>query len=290
MTPDLMKRLIYSKYLFTRAKSLQQIGNELSSAEALLAAHDSVEMLMRVIMDHLGAAPKADRFMEFYKTVEERTGAEPPYESAMDRLNHLRVSFKHKGNLPHPDVVADLMPSVAAFCVESTDRYLGLKYEAVSLCDLVQDAEARDGVREAERAYSEGKVPDALLALGKAFDKLHGDACRTHSSALIQQGFSCRLDTVRILQNEHRRLEESLGLDQLRKLLQQVIDTVDVIILGIDPGRFRRFSDSTPLRSYSAFGDMMYGWQRDPQTLTSGDFDFCHQFVIEFALRLASSA
>ncbi len=46
MTADLIKRLIYSKYLLKRAKALQQTGNELSSAEAVLTAHDGAEMLL----------------------------------------------------------------------------------------------------------------------------------------------------------------------------------------------------------------------------------------------------
>jgi hypothetical protein len=116
LLPDQVRRLIYSRYLLARAGTLQGDGGELASAEALLAVHDSAEILMRVVTDHLGARPAHD-FMDFWKNVKDSGHPEPPYRGAMDRVNNLRVGFKHKGNLPHPGVVRDLMPSVTAFCL-----------------------------------------------------------------------------------------------------------------------------------------------------------------------------
>ncbi|MDR3678118.1 MAG: hypothetical protein P4N24_21735 [Acidobacteriota bacterium] len=271
MTPDKLKRLTYSKYLFRRAKYFQQLGNELSSAEAVLAAHDAAEMLMRVITDHLGASP-ADKIMDFWKLVKDKTGSEPPHKGAMDRLNNLRVGFKHKGNLPNSSVVADLMPSVAAFCAESAEQYLGVDYESVSLIDLIPNAEARDKVKEAEKAKAESNIPNALLALGIAFDKLHDEARKRDSLGLIPQ-FHGRSD-----------------VDQAHiRAVRQVIDTVNIMILGIHPPRLRRFSASTPIRTYAMSGAMQVSWPYDPGRLGSDDYDFCHQFVIDFALRLAGS-
>lgn len=288
MTPDFVKRLSYSKYLLGRAKSLQQAGNELSSAEAALAAHDSAEMLMRVITDNLGASP-AREFMDFWKIVKEKMGVEPPHKGAMDRLNNLRVGFKHKGNLPNPSVVGDLMPSVAAFCKEITEQYLGLDYETVSLTDLIHNREAHEKVKEGEKAAAEGNFPGAMLALGIAFDRLDDEAHKKHSLGLIQQSYWDRLDHVHVGERYDPELAATLSLDKLRKSVQQVIDRVNMLILGIEPERLRRFSDATPVRNYAASGNMEVIWLRDPKTLGAEDFDFCHQFVIEFALRLASS-
>jgi hypothetical protein len=272
MTPDFVKRLSYSKYLLRRAKSLQQAGNDLSSAEAVLAAHDSVEMLMRVITDHLGCGP-ADKFMNFWKIVRDKTSSEPPHKGAMDRLNILRVGFKHKGNLPNSSVVADLMPSVSAFCVESTEQYLDVDYETVSLCDLILNAEAREKVKEAEKAKGEGNIPGALLALGIAFDKLRDEARTRHSLGLIQHPRSSRFEW------DHSWVRP----------VGQLVDTVNMLVLGIDPARLHRFSASTPSRNYALSGAMEVIWGHGPEALVAEDYDFCYQFVIDFALRLAIS-
>ncbi len=228
---------------------------------------------MRVITDHLAAGP-AVKFMDFWRIVKEKTQTEPPHKGAMDRLNGLRVNFKHKGNLPNPSVVADLMPSVAAFCAESAEQYLEVKFESASLADLIQNAQAREKVKEAERVNAEGKIPDALLALGIAFDKLHDEARKKYALGLIQQSYWQRLD-------RH---------DRVMRPLQQAIDTVNMMTLGIEPARFRRFSASTPARSYSVSGNMQVTWRAHTARLGTEDFDFCHQFVIDFALRLGRSA
>jgi hypothetical protein len=272
MTPDILKRLTYSKYLIRRAKFLQEAGNELSSAEAVLAAHDAAEMLMRVVIDHLGINP-SDKFMDFWKLVKDKTGSDPPHKGAMDRLNNLRVGFKHKGNLPNSGVVADLMPSVAAFCAESAEQFLKVDYESVSLIDLIPNAEARDKVKEAEKAKAEGKIPDALLALGIAFDKLHDEVRKRESLGLIPQPYG-RHDW-----DPHRD-----------RAFRQVIETVNMLILGIHPPKLHRFSVSTPTRTYATSGAMQVMWTHDAGKLGTDDYNFCHQFVIDFALRVVSSS
>jgi hypothetical protein len=90
LSPDLLKRLTYSKYLLRRAKELRGRGDELSSAEAILAAHDSAEMLMRVITDFLGTKSEQE-FMKFWQSVQDKTGTAPPHKGQMERFNKVRT-------------------------------------------------------------------------------------------------------------------------------------------------------------------------------------------------------
>ena len=106
LSPDLLKRLTYSKYLLCRAKELRGRGDELSSAEATLTAHDSAEMLMRVTTDFLGAKSEQE-FMKFWQSVQDKTGTAPPHKGQMDQFNKVRTEFKHRGILPNAGVVAD---------------------------------------------------------------------------------------------------------------------------------------------------------------------------------------
>src|ERR1039458_1002993 len=215
MTPDYMKRLTYSRYLLTKAKVLQRSGNELSAAEAVLTAHDAAEMLMRVITDHVGVGPP-EKFMDFWKFVKDKTGSAPPHRGAMDRFNNLRVGFKHKGNLPNSSVVGDLLPSVSSFCSECAERYLKVDYESVSLIDLIQNGEAREKMKEAEKAKAEGDFHKCFLALGVAFDNLRFDAGKRDGVGLIPQ------------------IHSGQSFDPLTAgAFQKLIDTVNMLILGI---------------------------------------------------------
>src|SRR5579862_1227532 len=135
LTPETTKRVIYSKYLMKRAMALQAEANELALAESVLVAHDSVEMLMRVVGDALKIQLSND-FMAFWHAVKMAKGKEPPRKAAIDRLNHERVGFKHKGIPPNPATVGDLLRNALAFCEEIASEYLNVDYESVSLADL----------------------------------------------------------------------------------------------------------------------------------------------------------
>jgi len=287
--PDLMKRLIYSKYLLNRARLLQQEGNELACAEAILTAHDSVEMLIRVIAEFVNAK-QSERFMEQLRLIEKETGKEPPCMAAMDRLNHLRVSFKHKGNLPHPANVAELMPSVTDFCPAVTSQYLGLDYETVSLAELIQNAGARAKVKEAEAAKTADKIRDAICALRMAFDILHDEAREKCKSILIRGVDAPGFEFLPRVGKAISSLAKIFKLEALTLAVHQLVETVNGMLLGIEPAKFRRFSEITPFPSYRGFQrNVEYLWRPKRPELRPEDFDFCHEFVIDFALRLVSS-
>jgi len=282
--PDLIRRVTYSKYLLRRATSLQRDGNELATAEAVLVAHDGAEMLMRVVVDFLGAKVP-DRFMQFWQNVTEKTSIQPPHKTAMDRLNDLRVGFKHKGNLPNRSVADNLLPVVTAFCHEIASLYLKLDYETVSLADLIPNQRARDEVKKAEGAFMNGDAEKAFLGLGVAYDRLRDEVRNTRGPAMLQ-GHWDRWDSSFHWKGEARQYAEALRIDKMGKDLQRLIDLTDSLVMGIQPQQLRKFESLTPYRSYTASGEMMVNWSGHIPTLDTEAFEFCQSFVIDFALRL----
>src|SRR5438445_9459587 len=132
LSPDIRKRLLYAKYLLSRAKKAQIERNELAVAVSLLLMHDASELLMLAIADHLQLGSKWS-FMEFWEKVKKSGLKEPGHRIPMEQLNSLRVGLKHKGTLPHAQTVRDLMPRVDAFCEEVTKDLLGLDFAELSL-------------------------------------------------------------------------------------------------------------------------------------------------------------
>jgi hypothetical protein len=63
-------------------------------------------------------------------------------------------------------------------------------------------------------------------------------------------------------------------------------ETIDALILGIEPAKLRRFAMTRPLRQQAASGVFTTIWRRDTKLLTLEDFDFCYKFVVDFGLRL----
>lgn len=94
VSPDIRKRLLYAKYLLSRAKKDQGDRNELAVAACLLLMHDATELLMLAATDHLGIGSKWG-FMEFWDKVKQSGHKEPGHKVPMGQLNDMRVSLKH---------------------------------------------------------------------------------------------------------------------------------------------------------------------------------------------------
>lgn len=167
---------------------------------------------------------------------------EPLGRSAWDRLNQLRVGFKHKGNLPNPSVVADLMPGAKAFFAETTRLFLDLDYETVSLADLIPNAEARKCVKDAEQCFADSDIPSALLSLGIAFDLLYSNAYQRSYGVLVERS-NWRLSTG---DRDVRELARLLKIERVANHLDAVTDTLNMVLLGIDLRDFGAFLLSLP--------------------------------------------
>jgi hypothetical protein len=270
---DLLKRVIYSKYLFQRAQNLEAEGHELALAGAVLAAHDAVEMLMRVVTDKLNVQWTHD-FMKFWRIVEAKTQKMPPRLASIGQLNDDRIGFKHKGIPPNPTTVSDRLRNALAFCEELATEYLDLDYQTVSLADLIPKITAREAVKEAEVAIAAGILGTAFEKLGIAFDDLLREIRQKHGAALV--------GSIEIV---GRAFVRDAASESLKSKLQKIAETVDALILGIDPAKLRRFDELTPIRQHMASGAVTIVWRRDPENLTIHDFEFCHSFVIDFGLR-----
>jgi hypothetical protein len=280
--PDLLKRTTYSKYLLRRAKELHRHGHELDSAEAVLAAHDSAEMLMRVTTDFLGAKSEQE-FMKFWQAVQDNTGIPPPHKGQMDRFNKVRTEFKHRGILPNVGVVSDLLPIVESFCKEIARLFLKLDYEEISLADLIRSSEAREKLKVAEAAKAGGDLRTALESLGLAFDALIREATAKHTPSLLDYRWSA----PRVSDHRVQQIIDSLKLDKMSEGVDKVTDTVNMLLLGVDPLKFQKFSQITPLRQHSGTGSVQILWTRDPGILKTEAYEEAYQFVLDSGLRIS---
>jgi hypothetical protein len=274
--PDLLKRLTYAKYMMDRAYDLWRRKTDLEMALAISLAHDAAEILMRAIADH-AHVKVGDGFLTFWEEIKKKTGKEPPHKGQMDRLNTARGGFKHKGILPSASVADDLLPITKSFCEEVTETFLGIKYDEISLADLIANAEARDYLKEAEAAMVAKNMAEALAALGNAFDVLIRDAVRKNEIGLLAEEF--RLPAL-------VRDQFGSSLNRIADQLTDLNDTVNMLTLGIDPISERKFAAITPLRQRSSSGKVTVIWHRQPQTFDPSAWDFGYRFVLESGLRL----
>ena len=274
VSQDIRKRLLYAKYLLSRAKKAQIERNELAVAASLLLMHDASELLMLAVADHLQLGKW--EFMEFWEKVKQKGKTEPGHKIPMGQLNSLRVGLKHKGTLPHVQTVRDLMPRIDAFCEEVTKDLLDLDFAELSLADLVVDDDVRHTLREAEKALTAGEKKDAYLNVRLAFDKLR--RLIASDVALIKKPRGIKVPKG-ALPNETKQ-----GLLNLQGVVFDVVGTLNTLMLGIDPVRYRFLIANTPAVSWTLSGQHQAVFTGDYSDVPDEVFQTCFEFVLDVAL------
>ena len=261
VSPDISKRLLYVKYLLSRAKPANADRNDLSVAVSLLLIHDAIEMLMLAVVEHLQVPmPKKWDFMDFWTEIGKHH-TEPPQRILMDALNNMRVGLKHKGNLPNPHRVRDLLPRIEVFCEDVAKMYIQIDLAELSLADLVADDEVRNTLRKARQAFLPGDKNDAFVNVRIAFDKL------------LRQSSS---DTSLIREPRTREALQNTVLESVRIL--------NILMLGIDDARYRFFVANTPQTVWTISGKCQVNIQRDYNRVLDAVFETCFEFVVDVAL------
>lgn len=286
LTTDEMRRVTYSRYLLERAGNLQARRTDLSSAEAILAAHDAAEMLMRVVYDRLKITPP-NGFMEFWKLVRDSTGDEPLFKGKMKSLNDQRNEFKHGGHLLHSSTVEGLLASVAEFCEHIAQKYLQIDYNTATLAALIQNIDAREQFKMAAAKYAAGDIRGAIESVRQAFMDVYSEALKRHEQDLPRR-LSWNVPSVRTgnsdIDRQVRGIIEDLDIPMIVERLNSVTEAVTMQIFNVDPVMYWKFVRLTPFAFRTFDGNTHFTW-RSKETPSREDYEFCRSFVINFALQ-----
>jgi hypothetical protein len=272
---DIRKRLLYGKYLLFRAKTAQTERNELGVAVSLLLMHDAAELVMLAAADFLQLGSKWT-FMEFWEKVKQSGRKEPGQ----------RVGFKHKGTLPHSQTVRDLTPRVEAFCEEVSKDLLDLDFADLSLADLVSDDDVRNTLRESQEAMKTGDTEKAFLNVRIAFDKLR--RLISNDVALIKEPRAINIASGAWPYEVQRAVTQlERGLEGFQEAITESVRTLNVLMLGIDPVKYRFLIDNTPHVSWTVPGEYQAVFHRGINGVPDEVFQNCFDFVLEAALNNA---
>lgn len=222
---------------------------------------------------------------------------------SMRRLNRVRVALKHHGAHPDQNTIALLVEDTAAFFAANTPAVFGLDYRTISLAEAIADESVRQFVRQAEAAASEDDHLAAMIALGDAFDELFESSIGTYQGweppplefgPTVQPVSEFKAATVlrpseqsgrRWGSREHEVLAGQISV--MSEVLGMLQTAMRITVLGIDFAAYQRFHTLTPhinktwgAKTYRA--PVGYAPSRD-------EVDFCTQFVVDAAIRLAAA-
>jgi len=153
ISPELMKRLEYAKYIYLNGCELLDQKLYLSSGMATLNFHDSTEILLIVIAEHVHARIKENTsFQQLISTIEavDKEANKIPLRSFLTQLNKSRVNFKHYGLRPETDDALKFKRDLEKFFRKTSKQFFNIDYKDISLISLIKKRRVQNYLRKAE--------------------------------------------------------------------------------------------------------------------------------------------
>lgn len=276
---DIFDRIVRAKYIFIHGVKLLDQHAPVKEGLALLAFHDSLEMMLRAIAEHYHVSLKPyEAFDSLLNKIEEETAFTMKHRSALLQLNKARVGFKHHGLLPHLRDVEKFRNDQEEFYSHFLSKALDLEFWAISLADLVRHRRAKNWLKKAEGHFSGERYSEAI-------------DCAAASLAIFRQGEGM---------NAHRRDIEmrvsgwqegpqdgghiARGLSELARMVDEKLSDLEERLEWVASGAsfegLQRFLDLAPEVRVVGSGKLYYRHINSKVPTREGAL-FCIVFVTE---------
>lgn len=285
----IVRRLTIIKYLYSIGIQ-QSYQFESVAGLSVLSFHDSAEMFLLLSAENKNIRTDKVEFMKFWDLIPELT-----LKESMKNLKNLRVAVKHRGQFPSKSDIEASRTTITQFFDQNTESQFGIKFNEISLADLVSYEEVRKILKQAESEYDQKEYFCALVSTRKAFDKLLSDyndsKCYPHSyHSSFEIGKKVGKDYQRLIGTDSK--SGARWFQEVTETSNALREALKLLVLGIDFRKYTFFKAVTPYMNlyvtkdgadYSVEPKEMY---EQRHILREEDCLFCINFVIDSALKL----
>jgi len=211
----------------------------------VLHYHDAIESFFVLAAEIVGVNKKNLNFMDYFEEIKladrGKGNRELLYKMQMEKLNKVRVSFKHLGIFPDEAVYGELKVAVTELLKECVPLFCQVRFESISLANCITNPVVKVIMINVEKDLQNKKYLECFANLGKAFYLLFDtDRLKTKDkfgrSVIFLQELS--------LQGSNP-LENNIE-DTINSRYNALIDPINILIAGIDYRKYRWFKCLTP--------------------------------------------
>jgi hypothetical protein len=278
LSEDLVKRLVFVKYLHLLGVEQARRPEPLSSA-SLLMQHDAIELFLQLAAEHLNVGRQRIEFMEYFDLIDSVISPRAlPAKESVRRLNKARVALKHHGTFPSVLDTAGFS-DVARSLFSASEIVFGLSFDSLSLAGLVLDQEVRSCLERADQNVAAADYQEAICAVAEAFARLR------LAYGMPRDGHGHLSSQMRALEARLEPRFHDHGLEELAKTVESIQDEVVLLRQGIDTRKLTVFRHLTPHVAIAMAGNARFVSTR-PLDASADTVQYCYDFVIECALQL----
>lgn len=290
----------------------QAAAPEPLSFSAVLTFHDAVELFLITGGEHLGATVKdrgrfPDRFGEALDPAVCANGVSLQGLYGIRRLTDLRNGFKHSAGFPGREALQRAKLDTIDFLTVNTPLIFGMAFDDIDLASVVPQINVREQVRRAGHYFDDGDSLSAMGTLANTFEQLLEEKLNDEAAPNGRSVFSFgrALSRHRLGQDQVRRILDQPDMNSRRglpgrpteTLAREITETQDVaramqeglrlLALGLNVDEYQRFIDLTPAVGRTYGQSEPHFRAEDGYAPNQEEFEFCRQFLITAALRLA---
>lgn len=163
------RRLCYTKGLLRIGINHLNIGTEVDIAQALLSFDNSLEMMLKIVLDFKNIKLKGNTYVPIL--IDEVAKIYPKTSVAdLKTLHNLRNSIQHDGFIPASSQVQASKSLVESFSKSVSIDIFNIPWEQVSLGILINNPTVRELYLKADEALNNHKFQDAAFNVIAAFE------------------------------------------------------------------------------------------------------------------------
>lgn len=276
----IIKRLALIKLLYNNGMEQSKQPEPMNSFY-VLSFHDSVEMFLKLLTEHLNVQSDKLSFIEYWDKVPTLT-----LKESFKKLNSVRVNVKHKGLLPSNSDIEFIRVTTTEFFNQNTIAFFNLEFADVSLVDLVVYESVRKYLLLAQSCLNAKKFEDSIANSSKAFNELI-HVYETSKTLSFGSPFFFGKGSSFLGSGNYGRgtRKDKAALDKVFKSINTLSEALKLVALGIDYKKFVKFKLLTPIATRMQGGEIVLQLTNVyDKKWTQENCNYCLLFVVESAL------
>ena len=167
-TTNCLTQIMLTKRLYLEASSFAVRHDAVSSGIAISMFQDAIELYIWTLIKERNLSAKDQAGLVSHIECLQKASINIPNAAKLLELNKARVGFKHYGNLPARSEIKKFQSYVEEFFRLAMLEHFGIKFDTLSLVDLVGNENVRTHLKLAEEKISLTEHQEAAGELAKA--------------------------------------------------------------------------------------------------------------------------